>query len=100
MPPKSPKSKINESNLGNLNGDKDIEGNVNTDSKVPEEILVEVEQGRKTKGDSKAMSIAGVMKATMAFPRMKSKSNLEEDKIIPMDKINEDFDEPERSQNN
>ena len=47
MPPKSPNSQRNERNLENPNGDKDIEGNLNADSMVSEEILVEVEQGRK-----------------------------------------------------
>ena len=50
------------------------------------------------KDDGKTISLGGAIKATMAFPHKKSKSNVEDDKIVPMDKINEELDELDRSQ--
>ena len=65
---------------------------------VPKENPIEDNQVKTMKDDGKTVSLIGAIKTTMAFPHKKAKSNVEDDKIVPMDKINEELDEQERSQ--
>ena len=98
VPPKSPKYKRNERPVENTTGGKDIEGNVNdNDPEVQKETPTDNE-GKTLEDDGKTISFGGAIKATMAFPHKKAKSILEDDKNAPMDKINEELDEQERSQ--
>ena len=99
FPPKSPKSKRNERPVGNTSGEKDIEGNVNdNDTEARKENPIDDNQGKTLKDDGKTISLEGTTKATMTFPQKKEKINVEDDKIVPMDKINEELDGQERSQ--
>ena len=92
--PKSPKSKRNEGPAGNTSGEKDTQGNVNNnDPEVPKENPIDDNQVKTMEDDGKTISLGGAIKATMAFPHKKAKSKLEEDKIVPMDKINEDLEQ-------
>ena len=98
VPPKSPKSKRNERPVGNTSGEKDIEGNVNdNDTEARKENPIDDNQGKTLKDDGKTISLEGTTKATMTFPQKKEKSNVEDLKIVPMDKITEENDELDRS---
>ena len=66
-------------------------------TEVPKDNPIDDNQGKTMKDDDKTISLEGAIKATMAFPQKKAKSNGEDDKIVPMDKINEENDELDRS---
>ena len=88
--PKSPKWRRNEKNVGIANEDNGQEVTFSIkDAETKDEKQESVEESQ-IRAETKP-STTGAFKSVTVFPRKKSSSNTDDEQIIPLDKINEEY---------